>query len=113
MHQPNTTAAAETFQPLRSASFSGGACISGQAVLGAAKQEGVQQCLLPVLTTYGDAVAASTAPAEGAAVPQAGQSLPDIHREVDALVAQDGEQTADQFIHSDPAKIDLRVVRAV
>ena len=97
------TAAAETLQPLRSASFSGGTCISGHTVLEAAQQEGVQQCLKPLLTACGSAAAASTAPAEGPAVPQAGQSLPDIHRQVDALVAQDGEQSTDQSLCSNPA----------
>ena len=91
-------AVAEMFQPACSSSFSGGSCISGQAVLGAAQQEGVQQCLMPVLTACGDAAAASTAPAEGPAMPQAGQSLPDIHCQVDALVAQDGEQSTNQFL---------------
>eukprot|EP00891_Asterochloris_glomerata_P002596 jgi/Astpho2/2596/fgenesh1_pg.00048_%23_87_t len=77
------------FSAMLSASFNGGTCISGQTVLGAAQQEGVQQCLKPVLMANGDAAAASTAPAEGPAVPEAGQSLPDIHRQVDAVIAQD------------------------
>ena len=99
----NAGAFAETFQPPCSASFSGGTCISGQTVLGASQQEGVQQCLSPVLTAYGNAAAASTAPAEGPAMPPAGQSLPDIHRQVDALVAQDGKQCTDQLLKSAPA----------
>ena len=102
-HGRITITVSETLQPLRSASFSGGTCISGQTVLGAAQQVDVQQCLIPVLTAYGDAAAASTAPAEGPAVPQAGQSLPDIHRQVDALVAQDGEQSTDRCLWLTPA----------
>ena len=105
MHQHGqiTVAAAEPCQPPCSASFNGGTCISGQTVLGAAQQEGVQQCLKPVLMANGDAAAASTAPAEGPAVPEAGQSLPDIHRQVDAVIAQDGKQSTDQYLCPDPA----------
>ena len=87
------------------ATFSGGTCISGQTVLAAPQQESVRQCLAPALAAYGAAAVASTAPAEGPAMPQGCQSLPDICRQVDALVAQDGEQCTSQLQCPDPAAL--------
>ena len=69
-----------------------GTYISGQTVLAAPQQKSVRQCLIPAPAAYGAAAAASNAPAEGPAMPQGSQSLPDMRRQVEALVAQDGEQ---------------------
>ena len=91
------SAAGEPGRCLCRTTFSGGTCISGQTVLAAAQQESIWQCLVPALAAYCAAAAASTAPAEGPAMPQGGQSLPDMRRQVDALVAQDGEQCTSQL----------------
>ena len=44
-------------------------------------------------------------------MPQGGQSLPDMRRQVDALVAQDGEQCTKHLQCLDPASTDMRGVR--